>query len=143
MIEKVTLPVSISRDWSVHCRSSDKSASLNIDSRNFEKRSYNIIVQGVKEAQNIFSANENGGPKYWLSNQTNQVFLALNKFIKYPGLALVVDIEIVERRLGNVISELTCVEKGNYQRRCNLPGRLIKGKFFAINGATRNYDTEK
>ena len=64
MIEKVTLPVSISRDWSVHCRSSDKSASLDIDSRKTEKRSYNIIVQGVKETQNIFSAHKNGDPNY-------------------------------------------------------------------------------
>ena len=49
---------------------------------------------------------------------------------------------MVELRLGNVVSELTCVENGNYQRRSNDQGRLIKDKFRATKGATGNYDTE-
>ena len=61
---------------------------------------------------------------------------------EYPGLSRVSDIEIVELRLSNVVSELICVENGNYQRRSNDQGRLIKDKFLAIKGATRNYDTE-
>ena len=36
-----------------------------------------------------------------------------------------------------------CLENENYQRRKNVRGRYIKGKFSATDGTTRNYDTKK